>query len=74
MGFEPTTLRKIEKSLVKSSEKGTFCKKVPPLGVDPGPPEHEENALPLDQEDHITQMSNVFNVIIYSQKWIFLQI
>ena len=37
MGFEPTTLRKIEKSLVKSSEKGTFCKKVPPPGIEPGP-------------------------------------
>ena len=54
MGFEPTTLRKIEKSLVKSSEKGTFCKKVPPLGIEPRPPVREADALPLDQGDHIT--------------------
>ena len=74
MGFEPTTLRKIEKSLVKSSEKGTFCKKVPPPRIEPGPPMREANALPLDQGDHIVNMSNVLDVIIYSQKWIFLQI
>ena len=54
MGFEPTTLRKIEKSLVKSSEKGTFCKKVPPPGIEPRPPVWEASALPLDQGDHIT--------------------
>ena len=74
MGFEPTTLRKIEKSLVKSSVKGTFCKKVPPPGIEPRPPVQEADALPLDQGDHITYISNVLDVIIYSQKWIFLQI
>ena len=54
MGFEPTTLRKIEKSLVKSSEKGTFCQKVPPLGIEPRLTVQEANVLPLDQGDHIT--------------------